>query len=328
MDENQRQQLQAIASLKPQIDPDGTLLFDFAPRILGYLRTKGDTSETERSGRLHIADKPLEPVARINYDPQQGLEINTGYALDDDPNRLVSAEDLLTTADGEFAVVGDEFRPIKPGLSDKAKAWLKEAVHRIDRDKIPEFFLRDLVLLKRDFNAVLVDEAQKIHVLDEAIKPVVRVKSTEPGWLDFQIEYECAGYPLPDGLLPKMTGQQFVELNDTTWLKVNQSSITQVEQHLEGLGATTVNGGYRLPITEFSSLEEFVEKIGGRAELSQAYQEFLDQLVDFCADDTYALSPAAERESDSVQRQTAPVSTCRHTVVNVVTTKSPARGFG
>ena len=295
VDEKHRQQLRAIVSLQPHVASDGALLFGFAPRVLSYLRVKGDTNETEPSSRLHIDDTPLKPTARISYDPQQGIEINTGYALDDDPDHLVSADDLPITADGDFAIIGDEFRPIKPGLSDKAKMWLKQAVQHVDRDKIPEFFLRDLVLLKRDFNAVLVDDAQRLRVLNEAIKPVVRVKSSEPGWLDFQIEYECAGYPLPSNLLSKMTGE-FVELNDTTWLKVNRSSVDQIEKQLDGLGATPVNGGYRLPIMEFTSLEEFIEKIGGRAELSQAYGEFLDHLTDFRTDDSYVLSPTAERD--------------------------------
>lgn len=300
VDENQRQQLRAILSLKPEIASDGALSFSFAPRILGYLRTKGDTSESEKSGRLRVETDPLEPMARIRYDPQQGLEIGVGYSLDGDPDHLVSTDEVPTTADGEYGIFGDTFRPMKPGLTEAAKEWLKQTVRRVERQDIPEFFLRDLVLLKQEFKAVLIDEAQKIQILDDTVKPVVRVKSTEPGWLDFQIEYDYAGHRLPEGLLPKMVDHRFVQLDDTTWLKVNQSSADQVDQHLRNLGAEPIDGGYRLPITEFTSLEEFIEGIGGKAELSHAYQQFLDQLTDFRADEAFALSDAAE--SDLVKR--------------------------
>ena len=197
-----------------RVEADGALTFDFAPRILDYLRTKGDTSESEASQRLRVVDVPLKPEARIRFDPKQGLEINTGYPVDGEPDRMVSLEDFDTTADGNYVLAGDTFRPIERGVNDKVKAWLQQPFRRLSLDQIPEFFLRDLVLIKKEFNAVLIDDAEKIRILADVVTPVVRVEIKQPGWLDFKIEYDHQGIFLPDGLLPRATGKPFIQLDD------------------------------------------------------------------------------------------------------------------
>lgn len=297
VDENQRQQLRAILSLKPEIAPDGSMLSRFSPHILSYLRTKGDATESEQSERLQINDKPLEPTAHIRYNPQQGLDVEVGYMPHDtNANHPISIDQLPTTDDGNYIISGETFYPLKQDLPPEAQKWLKQRIHHIDLQGIPEFFLRDLVLLKENFNAVLIDEAHKIKVLDDTVTPVVRVTSHEPGWLDFKVEYDYAGLVLPERLLPKMGAERFIQFDDTTWLQVDPAKIEKVDRDLVSLGAELVNGSYRLPIAEFASLEEFIEKIGGKSELSHTYQQFLDHLTAFRTDETFTLSEAAERD--------------------------------
>ena len=292
--DSDRQVLHALLSLNPSKDENGTLRFGYVPNILQYLRSKDSIKETESSQRLQVAETPLRPTAHVSYDPRDGLEIKTGYAVVGS-DELVAADQLPTTSDGRYVVIGDTFAPLPKKLSEKAKEWLGQHLHRISLDRIPEFFLRDLVLFKKEFTAVLTDLAAQIQVVEDPMSPVVRLERSKPGWLDFYVGYEAGDVVLPHGLLTTVSSQKYVQLNETTWAKIDHSALTQVRRQLEELGAVPTDDGYRLPITEFASLEEFIEQIGGRAELSAAYQQFIDQLTGFRADESFELGHATEQ---------------------------------
>jgi len=71
--EKDRQTLFSLRSLNPKLDGDGHLLFDFAPPILSYLRTKENLAETELSHQLQIKETPLNATAHIDFNPQEVL---------------------------------------------------------------------------------------------------------------------------------------------------------------------------------------------------------------------------------------------------------------
>ncbi|GIK54362.1 MAG: hypothetical protein BroJett015_00250 [Chloroflexota bacterium] len=79
-------------------------------------------------------------------------------------------------------------------------------------------------------------------------------------------------------------------------MKNDQKIVQKTEKRLRDLEAELTLHGYRSPISQFATLEDFIESIGGKAELSAAYQAFLDQLTSFKADENFRLSPAAERQ--------------------------------
>ncbi len=164
---------------------------------------------------------------------------------------------------------------------------------------IPEFIQRDLVLIKKEFNAVLTDMAQNIQVITESVKPVVHVHKDDRGWLNFQVEYAARGYQLPPDLLAKAKDSRYVQVDDMTWVEIDPQVVRKVEEEIAELGAVETDDGYRLPVSEFASLEEFIEEIGGKAELTRAYREFLEQLTGFEADENFQLP---ERIENHLQR--------------------------
>ncbi len=118
-----RQILYALKSLNPQVRDDGTLVFEIQPSVLKFLRQKEGLQETEASAELKVLDEPVEPVARVDYDPKKGLFVQTGYRLDGgaDP---IPADQIKQTRDGKYVRIGNAFAPLKE-ISEQAKEFLK-----------------------------------------------------------------------------------------------------------------------------------------------------------------------------------------------------------
>lgn len=177
-------------------------------------------------------------------------------------------------------------------VSEKARPLLDRGTIQILSKDIPEFFQRDLVMIKSEFNAVLTDLVEKVHVIVDPLKPVVRVRKDPRGWLDFDIQYHAQGFVLPHNLLVKARkeGQEYFQVDETNWIKIHKEVIIKTEQQLKELHATLAENGFRIPASEFASLEEFISGIGGQPALDEAYKTFLKQLTDFKADSKYQLT--------------------------------------
>ncbi len=299
LDEKDRQTLLALRSLNPRIEENGRLSFHFAPPVLDYLRTKENIEESEASGNLKIVDKPLQATAHIDFDPQQGLTVTTGFQNPDN-GQIAAPDSLHKTADGQYVLVGNTFMRLPSSLAGPAEKWRQHPVTRIGLQNIPEFFQRDLVLLKMEFTAVLTDMASKIQIIDKPFKPVVKVDKGERGWLDFEVNYEAGGFTLPHDILSKATGQPYLQLDDVTWIKMDPQAIAKTQREIKEFEAEMTVNGYRIQASHFASLEEFIKNIGGKGELSAAYQQFLEQLTGFKADETFRLSMAAERQFEKL----------------------------
>jgi len=70
--------------------------------------------------------------------------------------------------------------------------------------------------------------------------------------------------------------------------------LDRTQTEIKKLGAVSRANRYRLPITRFSSLEEFIDKIGGARVLSKAYEAFLAKLSGFKPNEKFRLSDTAE----------------------------------
>ena len=302
--EEDQQILFALRSMDPYIWEDGTLEFDIEPPVLSFLRAKDQIQESAAAEQLQILADPLQPTLNIDYEPNEGLQIQTGFTLDGDPN-LIAADEVHPTPSGRFVRVGNHFAP-QDKISPRAEAILKNPHVLIQRQNIPEFIQRDLVMLTTEFNAVLTDLAQQIQVIDETFTPTVHVKKDDRGWLDFEVDYKAGDYTLPPGLLAENKGDRFIQVDDTIWVQMDPETVGNVSAEIDELAATQVDTGYRLPISEFADLEEFISDIGGKAELSKAYQEFLDQLTGFEADERFAFSPEFEAHLDAIDLHLRP----------------------
>lgn len=292
--EEDRQTILALKSLNPEIRDDGSLLFDVEPPVLIYLRKK-KVVESADAKRVKILEEPIKPNAEVTFDQEAGLNVNIGYRLED-KERLFSYEELKQSKNGQFTRIGNTFIPIKK-ISQESSDFLKKGKLHYSIKDIPEFFLRDLVLIKKEFNAVLVDQANNIQVVTDSFKPVVTVSKDSRGWLDFKINYDANGYQLPSklALQANKNGERFIQVDPLTWVKVDTSAIEKTEKKIKELEAILTENGYRLPASEFASLEEFIDAIGGLSILDAAYKEFIDQLTGFQADQKFSFSDEFEK---------------------------------
>lgn len=280
----------SLRSLNPLILDDGKMIFDVCPPQLRFLRTRDNIVESNKSKEIKILDKPLEHGAKIDYDPDKGLILNTGYFLDGN-DKLISANDLNLTHDKDYVRVraGNVFAPIPIDIDTKIKNWLNIENKIISSDGIPDFFKRDLVLLKSKMKTALTENAQKINIIDDVFKPLIKVKSNDSGWLDFEIDYSVGKYQIPHDLFKKGENNKFIHPDVYTWIHTDNKTIKNTEKYLQELEVEETSSGYRTPIIHFISLEEFIEKIGGIKEVNAEYNKFLSEITDFKSDDKFRL---------------------------------------
>ena len=284
--------LLALHSIRSEIRPGGELVFDFNPPVLRYLRQKNALRETEASREYEILDKPLEIGADVDYNPEEGMTADVGYRVPGD-GELVPEGDLQVTADGGYAWVGKRFVALPKEISEKARKWLDWGRVVIPPNQIPDFFKRDLVLLQTEFQAVLTDAAAQIQVVDLPETPRVRVESDERGWLDFQLGYTVRDHDIPFDKIWASRGGT-MRLYDHTFVRIPQDEPERVLSELATMPVEETATGFRVPIAQFASLEDFIQHIGGQREVSAAYGQFLDELEDFEAEEDFRLSDAAE----------------------------------
>jgi SNF2 family DNA or RNA helicase len=241
---------------------------------------------------VFVSQEPLQPTARVHFDADKGLTVETGFEQED-LQQLISYDDLPKSSDGQHVLIGNTFRPLSK-ISREIKEFLSTPITNIPLKNIPAFFLRDLVLIKKDFQAVLVDQAKQIRVIQSKLTPVVRVSKDGRGWLDFNISYSADDIELPYSLVNRHKSQKYLQLDDLTWVSVDKETLSNTEKQLKTLEAALEEGGFRLPVHEFATLEEFIQNIGGKAILSQAYQDFVNQLTGFSADPNFQLPEPIE----------------------------------
>jgi superfamily II DNA or RNA helicase len=250
---------------------------------------------------VFFIDEPVRPVAHINFLPERGLVIETGFQ-EHGSDRLAHYDEYVSSKDGNYILVGDTFRPLQ-NTSPEIKELLAKPIINIPREDIPEFFMRDLVLIKKEFKAVLTDLASHIRVVRSSFKPVVRVSKDDQGWLDFEVSFDADDIHLPVKMFAGKNNQKFVQIDNFTWVVVDHAQVQKTQKEIEKFGAISTEQGYRVRVHEFASLEEFIKNIGGKSVLSQAYQKFIEQLTGFRADPDFKLPDSVENHLCNHDRQ-------------------------
>jgi SNF2 family DNA or RNA helicase len=279
--------LTSILSLKPEVR-EGRYVFPFSPpTLLGHRRLLR-VRETERSRGIRArAGSPIAGVT-VDYKPDVGVIMALEFA-DADGRRVEGS--AVERGDG-YLKMGDTFYL----LDEAAERALSLSEKPVDLRDIPEFFLRDLVLLRSEFSAVLTDRVRKISITEDYITPTVLINYSEPGWLDFNVVYDPRK---EDPGLPVSRDGQYVRTDEYTWAKRVETQRHGDEEHLKRLGAKKTEKGYRLGLHAYKSLEEFIEEIGSLKRASEDYREFLDRITDFKGDDAYRLPARIEEHLES-----------------------------
>lgn len=285
--------LLSIRSLNPNIDYEGRLISDVCPPVLKHLRTKPQVEESTRSKELKISDKPLKPKAKINFKPGKGLVVKTGLSIDKKQD-LISPQQLKPTIDTNWVQHKKTFYPYPAKEVPLVNKWLLTQYRTVPLDGIPEFFLRDLVLLKTKFEAVLNEEAKMIDIVKDPFKPEVYIDANEKGWLDFKVEYRVGRFKLPHNLFQNKN-DKFIQANKNSWVQLDKKAIQKTDKQLQELGITKLPQGYRLDVARFASIEEFIDKIGGRKVTTADYRQFLNELTGFSANENFKLPPDIEK---------------------------------
>jgi SNF2 family DNA or RNA helicase len=107
------------------------------------------------------------------------------------------------------------------------------------------------------------------------------------------VDYQVGDYILSQREIEE--AQEYIHPDAYTWVQVDRETINDTERQLEKLGVLPLAEGFRLPITQFSSLEEFIDLIGGERVLSKEYEGFLEQISGFKPDPEFKLSDSVER---------------------------------
>jgi SNF2 family DNA or RNA helicase len=284
--------LQAIGTRNPKVLPDGRLIIEMYLPILKYLRKKDNVEEKKASQRLKIYDS-LPYGAEIDFDPENGMLVKTGYRNPESSTFIPSHE--LEPIGRRYLKQDDNYFCIPLEEDPEIKEWSDVAWKRIPLNAIPEFFKRDLVILRSKFNAVLTDQAATVKVIDSQPTSIINVTPGEPGWLDFNVEYKTGKWILPHHLIDDITNTH-QQINENTWIRIDKEQVNNVQKELEHLRVNQTERGYRVNTHRFMSLEEFIKKIGGTKELSREYQHFLEQIQGFKYNPTYQLPQHIEKD--------------------------------
>src|SRR5690606_35670475 len=161
---------------------------------------------------------------------------------------------------GRYAVFDYQFVPIQPISSIAGEQLLNKGYLNVPLDGVPEFFVRDLALIRKEFDAVFTDLASEVNIIDQTFQPVVKADHKSRGWLELYVAYEAGGTVISHDLALGAHKGEYIQLDETTWLKPDKRALVETERQIARLGATKGPNGYRVSTAQFASLEEFIEK--------------------------------------------------------------------
>ncbi|MCA9442534.1 MAG: hypothetical protein KC964_17155, partial [Candidatus Omnitrophica bacterium] len=166
------------------------------PRFFGEhlndLKQDSEVELTPEAGQVSIHKTPLKPLVEVDFDPDEGVEVRTQFQSESLESPIKPSE-IDWLSDGSFGRLGNHFFPRPSGINQDIEAILENDLIKIPPSGVPQFFKRDLVLLRSNLNAVVTPNAEKVKVLNQPMVPSVKIELSSPGWLEFRVEYEEDG---------------------------------------------------------------------------------------------------------------------------------------
>lgn len=286
----------SILDHSPDVTESGLLVFDIFPSELEFLKEQDNVKMSDEVKNIEInRNEKAEPALEVDMNSDEDLIVSPGYSVSE-KEKVKKHQDKDNSPKG-WIRIEDEFYK-KPDLPKATQQFFDQGHIKIEDNNIPEFFLRDLALLDSELNTVITDQAKEIDVVDSTPEPSISVNKPSRGWLDFDIEYEIENVRLNQkellNELENSDGSDYHKINSTTWLANESNLVKEYEEKLEDIGARKTKDGYKVEVSKYQSLEEFVEEIGGDKKATEAYKNFLKSLKDLSPDSSF--SPGEETE--------------------------------
>jgi len=290
------QTLLALRSLNPDQRPDGTLVFDVCPYVLRHLRRQATVQETQQAQKIQIREGNVEEVALVDYVPNEGLIVDHALRVQNsDEQKMVGSGELRSSPHGEFLSEESILYTVRNTPTGSLRDWVNQGKTFVTEDQIPEFFKHDLVTLMSGQRVLLSPEAKRIEILDDPTVPVINIDVEGPGWLEFNVGFAVGNYTIPETLFRgQETPEKYTRVSQHRWVELDPEVIADTQRELRALKAIPTDEAYRLPAMSFGSLEDLIDRIGGRRQVEVAYQEFLAHLTDFELDEEAELPDSVE----------------------------------
>jgi len=272
---------------------NGQMKFNFNVAFLKKLKSFKSINYAHIKEDFIIHDNHPNKVSHLIYQKGKGINIKTGFKIPG-YNYIVPLSQFHQTPDKNFIKIGKHLYPVPEKKNKRCYELIKSENISISIDDIPIFFQKDLVLLKTHFNAILSEEFKKIKIIEEDFIPRISIDIGKKGWLDFHVEYQVGDFVVPHDLYKK-SRKGYLRIDDNTWIKVDQKKIRSVEKELEGSGYESTEEGFKINVTKFLTLEDFITNIGGVKEVSREYQQFLSELTDFTYNEKLQLPEDTEK---------------------------------
>lgn len=282
-----------VAQQEVQIDEDD--IPSFYTEKMETLHENFDVELSEAAAAVTVDATPLQATAKVDYRNDQGLNVKVGY--EDESSEFTLWKDLKTVANGTYARFGNRFRRVEEPKDTAAQLLLRKGNIDVPKQRVPDFFQNDFVILTSNFSAVLTESAQELQLIDVSTPRLqLKVTGTDKGWLDFDVGYVINGHLVPIRDLLRRGADNYHQVDDTTWVRASADELEKIQSSLKASGVSgTPTTGYKVRVDEFDSIQEFIEILGGESELDTAYESFLDDLTDLKRDPEYQLLPAIEQ---------------------------------
>lgn len=288
--------LSALRDRQLETQSSGIVETAFSPALLHYLRKQPGIHESKQLADIQISEEALEPGCEIDFFPQRGIFVRTGYKSPNGDGLMLAAELQQKTEHG-YVKIGATYYPVATSVPEETRRWLQRSIHHIPISQVPEFYIRDLAYLRRELGAVVSERAQQLSIETTRLTPVIYLNKEDGGWLSFNVAYEVKGKLIPHEQLWISRNKEYFRLDDDTWIPVNANLLRRTQEALEKTeGIPNPATGYQVPASQFAALEDLVDRLGGQSEMTASYQEFLEQLNQFTLDENFPLKPDTESE--------------------------------
>ena len=299
----------ALRSAGAQPQHDGTLTFPANLRLLEHLRKTTQVKESARSEGVRVSPRKYVPTARFDYDPREGLTLQTGYALEGDAVPRPAAEVRAKVRNG-FVLTREGFTAVEDAPPAPADEHLASFERRIPPADVPRFIEEELPAIRKHFASSSTEAASRLRLLSKSPLPAssltVALDITQPGQIRAQLGCTVDGRTRPFGTAQNAGGGPWLQIDDHTWARA-PGAVGAVRKGLLALGGHPgKDGEFVIPASRVVALEQLLRDLGTETTEADSYTSFVAALSGFRGDDTFRLPDDLEQRLPDQQIQLRP----------------------